>query len=457
MTNGEDAQPPGKAKPGNAKPGNAKPGNAKPGKANKRVATIVGVVSGVVAVTVLVAVAWGSGGAGGPIAASSVSPGTSLSPFPTSAPLSAVEQTVKAQGQALLRGDEQGWLAAVDQTRPESVTRFRSLFRLLQQLRVSSWGTRVSNWRAVDEVTVDVDYCFGARPCPKSTLLIPLRTRMGFDVKFVYRDGRIGLTDFQPSRYREGDERPTPWEDLSLTVAEGKRVVVAAAPGAAKWLDEAVAAGDQAATVDDRFTLSSAPPERYIVFLATSAEWDRWFGGQKGKYTLGYAQSIGGQYSQYEVVLNMDRVTKSRMSLREVMQHEMGHVATLTGNTLDQTLLNLDWSVEGIAEYIAYRGQPLSAYPRLATVRKWIRTHGWRGTVSLAIYDENDLTKINAHYGESFLVVRCLADRYGEAKLLRFFKIMSADHKTSSDASLAVFGKDWGTVDRGCVSFVRGA
>jgi hypothetical protein len=243
---------------------------------------------------------------------------------------------------------------------------------------------------------------------------------------------------------------PTPWEDLKLTIAEGKRVIVGAAAYAGR-VAEAVAAGDRAAAVVDRFVMSGAPPQRYIVYLADTAEWNRWFAGGGGQ-ALGYALQFG---LTYQVVLNMDALKKQSMPLQTLMQHELGHVATLTGSRRGAP----PWLTEGIAEYIAYHGRPLSASSRTSLARQWIRSHGWTSTRSLPDYDRRsaDVTRVNVFYGASHVMVRCLVSRYGEAKMLRFFKMVASDDKSEYDASPAVFGADWDRVDRGCASFVRNA
>lgn len=420
-----------------------------PGEVGQRSAISIWVIFLCLALAVVGAVACTSGAAG-PVAR----PSPSLSASPSASPANPIEEIFKAQGQALLRGDEQGWLADVDPTRPQAITRYRSLFRLLRQLRVSGWDTHITKPPVGSKVTVGVAYCFGTRSCPKWEVFRPTAPQTALNVDFVYRGGRIVLTDFRPSPDGGvGGNGLIPWGDMRLTVAEGNRVVAAAAPGATRWLDEAVAAGDRAAVVDDRFVLSGAPPERYIVYLATKAEWTRWFGGDNGQYVLGSAVPLG---RQFQVILNMDEYPEGGTPLQVLMQHELGHVATLTGNRSGG---GIDWLTEGIAEYIAYQGRPWSANPLAGTVRQWIRGHGWSGTRSLPAYvpETLSLAQINVFYGESHLMVRCLASRYGEEKMLRYFKIVVVDDDGIDEASRAVFGAGWDTVDRGCASFVRNA
>jgi hypothetical protein len=125
--------------------------------------------------------------------------------------------------------------------------------------------------------TVYSDYCFSLATCPS----FPSAPSIGEDVLFRQVGGRW-LIGGIPAPAKVAGDRPAPWERGDLVFAQGRRVTVAAAPGAARYLTTVVAVADRAAAVDDRFAdMLGNPPQRYRIYLAGPSEWGRWFGARK--------------------------------------------------------------------------------------------------------------------------------------------------------------------------------
>ncbi len=400
------------------------------------------------------------------VQSASTSPSTSADPAPGKR--HGIAEILEAQSQALLRGDEQGWLADVDPDSPRTVARFRELFSVLRRLGVTGWNPHLKEKPAPDrenpavdaagsgEISIGLAYCFARpTPCPEwdwfdADAEAP---QVELELQYLLRDSRNFITDmWLSSADRVGQP---PWLSGDLAVEEGERVIVGAAPGVTGRLAETVAAGDRAAAVVDKFAVGRRPPQRYVVYLATEKEWTTWFGGHEGKSTLGYAMPLG---RTYQAVLHVDRWKASGMPLEELLRHELGHVVTLSDGVYG-TAGGEQWLHEGIAEYIAHKGTPWSQTGHAPSVRRWIKKHGWNGPMSLPFYDSKKSSQevTDIVYGGGELMFRCLVSTYGEAKAVKFFDVAERQDEGVRDASSKVFGKDWDAVDRGCAGYVRAA
>lgn len=147
-----------------------------------------------------------------------------------------------------------------------------------------------------------------------------------------------------------------------------------------------------------------------------------------------------------------------RDDLDEVLRHELGHVATLFGEPDDKNLIwpppQHDWAAEGVAEYIAWAGQPRAAYPRLDDIRTYVRADRWNGSLPVNI-DKADRLSASATYGLNYLVIRYLADRYGEPAMLRLIDDLLRNHKTADNATRASLGQPWATIATDLTTHLR--
>ncbi|WP_159079587.1 hypothetical protein [Plantactinospora sp. BC1] len=374
-----------------------------------------------------------------------------------------LEQLLRAQGEALLRGDEQGWLAPLDPDDAQLREAYRSQFRTLRALRVSSWQARPvvrPLLKRGEETSTDVTvaYCLAVPKCPPARFVGPEAPQLTQEltVRWGPDEQTVTITGSRAAERDRYGSRPLPWEDGGLTVREGRRVIVAAAPGETERLAEAVSAGDQAASVVDRYgrLAGREVPERYIVFLAGAREWRTWRGGTAPEWAAAYAYGAGKTPSN--VVVQMAEM-RDRAGLLGTLRHEFGHVITVPGT--DDILGSIhQWLVEGIAEYIQWGGKP-PARAQLTEVRAHLRGGQWRGSIQLPrLASTSSDAEARVFYLMNHLTMTCVADRHGEAKLFRWWYAMvsegSANYEPATRESL---GESFAALDRACVSHLRRA
>ncbi|WP_233220131.1 hypothetical protein [Micromonospora sp. RP3T] len=348
------------------------------------------------------------------------------------------------QGSALLRGDQAGFLAVAEPTARPALTR---RYAALRALRVTTWrpGTervpvavdgQPGQWR----LTVTVGYCFVVPGCAPSTAELGTRWRM------VGEEPR--LVAVEPSRTDPTGVRP--WEVDDLAVAVGERALVATTPAQRAKLPGLLARAEAAARAADRYAVGP-PPDRYLVYYAGRAEWQRWYGGGRPKWTAGYAVGVGG--GRHDVVLNAQSLAPAGVD--DLLRHELTHAASLP----DQGYADRAdwWLVEGLAEYAGADGQPVDRYEGLAEVRKLLRG-GWSGRLD-AVAPADDATddRVGGAYGVGYLAVRHLVDRYGEQRVLDFFRAVVHQRRAPDEAAEEVFGDPWPALHDDCVAYVRSA
>jgi hypothetical protein len=300
------------------------------------------------------------------------------SPAPASSPANpwhAALATLQAQAAALVRRDEQAWLAAVDPAARQTRALFQKRFATLVALDVSqfSYEHGVPPVLTIAATRFDANiyptYCFSLDTCPAFSL----GTGTGapkIKEKVTFRQvGDQWLISSAVIADTPDPLQPTPWEGGHLSVAQGSRVAVAATVSLAPRLPGVVAAADRAAATADRFAaLTGNPQRRYRIYLATEQQWRVWYGGEDRAWAIGY--TIGLNDVESDVVLRMSRIG-SAAELANTIQHELGHVVTLGGtDTGGKEIVDPDqWLDEGIAEYIAYWPRPATASARRPAVR----------------------------------------------------------------------------------------
>ncbi|WP_121157350.1 hypothetical protein [Micromonospora pisi] len=361
-----------------------------------------------------------------------------------------IDVLLAQQAQALLRGDEQGFLAVADPTSPAAADLKRQ-FNVLRAMKVAAWDpsrngppaqmtNNTTEWR----VLVTIEHCFVVPECRPGPVTIGTR--------WADRGPQPRLVAVEPSM--SGVEGPRPWEVTDLAVAVGARTVVAVPQSVRSQLPDLLKTAEQAATVADRYAVDGSPPDVYRIFYALKPEWDRWYGGGRPVWTGGYAVGIGG--GRFDVVLNSDGL--HRTAIDDLLRHEMTHAASLperghasTGNW---------WLVEGIAEYAGAGGRPVKEYERLPDVVRLlgVRSGGWNGRLeSLEPPTSSEDWRVSGSYGVGYLAARYLADRFSEERLLAFFKAVVHDGRAEADASREVFGVEWSTLHEECVAYLRTA
>ncbi|PZG01004.1 hypothetical protein [Micromonospora deserti] len=346
------------------------------------------------------------------------------------------------QSAALLAGDRAGFLAVAE---PAAHADLRRRYGALRALRVTTWQAspsglptpvqgRPGEWRLL----VEFRYCFVVPDCRTSSVLTGTRWRDGAQPRLVA---------VEPSRSAETGTRP--WEVSELVVAVGARTLVATTPALRGKLPGLLAEAEAAATVADGYAIGGRPPDRYRIFYAGRAEWQRWYGGGRPKWTGGYAVTVGGGH--HEVVLNADGLAASGVD--DLLRHELTHAASLPERGYPGT--STWWLVEGLAEYAGADGQPVDRYEGLGEVRRLLGG-GWNGRLDSLIPAEGaPADRVGGSYGISYLAVRNLVDRYGPERLLAFFTAVVHERVPVAVAAEQVFGEPWSTLHDQCVGYVR--
>ncbi|MEU8235363.1 hypothetical protein AB0C12_37730 [Actinoplanes sp. NPDC048967] len=346
----------------------------------------------------------------------------------------AIRATLDRQGAALLRGDRSGWLSGVDPALSGDLTR---LYANLRGLRVSGWLPRTRNVRTGPRWTADIRIrvCFSAPACPRTPeTYVPAGDVISARTEWLVTGDRAVLTAFDQS----GPDGSVPWKRGTLSFAPGRRVVVAAAKGLTGTKPEAwLAAAERAAQVADRYAL--ARPGTYVAFLADERHWRESLGEDRE------AAAFVDRTSEQTAFAIIDATALDADPADErLLRHEFGHIATLLG-----TLDNPDeWAIEGLAEYIAYAGAPVQSYELVADARRHVEESGWNGRLDLQWSAEP--TERFGYYAMGFLAMRCLAETYGEPRMLTFFTEVARRGEAPAEAAEGALGMPWEQVQNAC-------
>jgi hypothetical protein len=388
---------------------------------------------------------------------------------------SMIGPSLDRQAEMLLAGDEQGWLAPVDPQDADLQAMYRNQFQTLRFLGVVSFQPVVDQLElflltpGAAEVTLDVffGFCVQTPSCPEADDR-PVNGQVpteGYTATLTWTrqvDSRYLITGFVLVQEHEaavasGDKdllgkyptnRFPPWLTDELTFQAGETVVVAAPPSLADELDRVVALADDAAERVARFARWTQP-SRYVIYLATPSQWQRWYGPEDRPDVWGFAARVG--VTAVPVVINYQAIAADQLS--HVLRHELGHVNTLLGAPY---LSHHDALIEGIAEYAAFDGQPIANYDRLDALRRFLRA-GWDGDIDRLFRASDDPLHRSAVYSIGFLTWRCLAERYGEEAMFVFATDTLRVGFRPEEVSVEVLGAEWTDIKRACAQYIRDA
>ena len=361
-------------------------------------------------------------------------------------PYEMAQQTLDKQAKALLRGDQAGWLAAVDPAQPALRKKYQNLYKTLRSLKVTKFtydldpATEVRNQI---ESRAAVDYCFfrSAKACADPPW---------FAQKLTLKETSKGwlITRLTADK----DSAQTPWQNGDLVFKQGKRVVVGAPSSQRGRLSEVVAAADKAAAVDDRIAKSMRnPQEKYRIFLADDKAWNAWYGGRFPSYSVAYTIPLGDSGS--DVVLHMPDFD-NRHQLQITVQHEMAHVATLSNVSHDEDDKDL-WLMEGVAEYAGWLPLHAGRDLEMPILHEAFQGSSRPKTIAAApIASSATGNQVDIFYGLGHYAVDCMVTKYGERRTMEFVRLKLREEKSLDTASRTALGKPFSTVDKACLSWV---
>jgi hypothetical protein len=166
----------------------------------------------------------------------------------------------------------------------------------------------------------------------------------------------------------------------------------------------------------------------------------------------GFAVPVSSERT--DVVVNL----AARNDPEALLRHELAHAATLAGRRFAERLDQRWWLTEGIAEYVEEQGRSLRSYPGRPDVRRLLREGGWKGDLETLRPAEGDEDwEVSAKYGIAYYATRCIDERFGRTKLLRFVADTLRESLPFAAASEVDFDADWATVERDCARSVRTA
>nr|WP_296072159.1 hypothetical protein [uncultured Actinoplanes sp.] len=362
-------------------------------------------------------------------------------------PFEAVQQVVDNQAAALLRGDQNGWLAAVDPSQPALRKRYQNLFKTLRTLKVTKFTYDLDFAEPAKDklsTTAAIEYCFfrSAQACTDAPW---------FGQRLTFSKSANGWVISHLTG--DKDSLQTPWENGDLVFAQGKRVVVGGPASLRGRLSQVVAAADKAASVDDKIAKRMRnTQEKYRIFIADDKAWKTWYGGRFPGYSVAYTIPLGNAGS--DVVLHMSDL-RNRQQIQITVQHEMAHVVTLSNMGHDEDDDDL-WLMEGVAEYAGWLPLHAGRDLTMPILHEALQKPNAPKTIaSKPIGSDAEGDDVDIFYGFGHYAVDCMVTKFGEAKAMEFIRLKLRESKSLDEASRTAYGKPFAIVDKSCVTWVE--
>ncbi len=343
-----------------------------------------------------------------------------------------VEQLLQARSAAILGRDRAAFLATVDPKAFALAARQAAMFDALAEVPLASWDYSLNRLsRQPADAALDQRYGRNQWWAPAVSLSYAVA---GFDERpstdehhltFVRRDGRWLLgadDDFDAT----GGRTPRAlWERGPVVAVRAPGVLVLGHQNSPLLRDVAA----QAAAAIPRVTAvwGTQWPQRVVVLVPASAgemasliDSTQDLSQIAAVATAEFSGQSGADGTATDrILVNPETFPKlGQLGRRVVLTHEVTHVAVrrATGPLVPA------WLAEGFADYIGYKDVtvPLSVAAR--DLRKDVRA----GKLPTMLPADDAFAGNNAAlaqaYEQSWLVVRLLAEQYGEAGLLRFYR-----------------------------------
>ncbi|MFI5494996.1 hypothetical protein [Actinoplanes sp. NPDC051859] len=356
------------------------------------------------------------------------------------------------QAEALLRGDEQGWLELVDPGSPPLVARYQAMFTSLRALGVREFHVNVPEVVPQGQnsvlAQVDIDYCLTGDACasdPTWENMADASQR----ITLTRRDGDMVITSAESTK-DDNAAMPAPWEVSKLFALHGKRLTLVASAGQRSHLPRLLPIAERAATVADRYAgMIDNPQRHYRIYVAGPQEWTTWYANPEESTSIGYAQTL--TESTTDVVLNMAELESDAELLAVTIQHELAHVATIGGLFDDESAGSRMWLEEGLAEYIGWLPQRATDSSSRPAVREALDSGDRPPSIALPeLAEDADLEEGDTYYGMAHFAANCLADKYGDRALMTFARLYLREATDLDRASEQAFGRPFPAVDKTC-------
>lgn len=384
--------------------------------------------------------------AGSPVRSGAVvTPGQASTGQATTA-RSALLDLLAVRAAAVLAKDRSAYLATIDPQARSFRSRQGRAFDSLTALPLRSWEYSVT---VIDPFELS-NVRRAALGSTAWTVEVALRYQLeGYDeaqsklrlyYTVVQRDGRWYLTSDRDGSSAGQRSQVGLWDLGAINVVAGEHSLVLGL-GSTSRIRQFAADADAAVTRVTGVWGVDWPGKVIVVVPDTQDQMERLAGVEDGFYDqiAAVTRRETGQQADDSagdrVIINPQLWAQlGTLGRRVVMTHEITHVATHDATTSSTPT----WLSEGFADYVAYRGVQVpvsvSAQDVLAAVR--------RGRLPKVLPTLKDFEPTNERlaevYESAWLACRLLADRYGQGKLVRFYRAVGAGDLGAepSDASL---------------------
>jgi len=324
---------------------------------------------------------------------------------------SAVETVLANRARAVREHDRFGFLATVASAPAAFQTAQAKEFDNLAKLPLKDWQ---ETFQAVQPGTsvIKVSLRYGLKGFDRGPVG---RTRY---LAFTPRSGTWVITgDGSGSGLRDDSDI---WDGGPLTVYKGRSCLVI---GDAPHLDEIARRLDAAVPKVtgvvgkgwSRRAVALVPNDPALAIALAGEDQD--LGEIAALATV--APSANGGRGEDRVLISPGTFGRLNELGRDVvLTHELTHVAT-GGARDDRTPL---WLIEGFADYVGYRKAKVGARSAARELRREVTT----GQLPTALPGQDafagDSPRLSQAYQEAWLACRMVADRYGEAALVRLYR-----------------------------------
>ncbi|TDD80615.1 hypothetical protein E1293_20365 [Actinomadura darangshiensis] len=318
------------------------------------------------------------------------------------------------RARAVRDGDRLGFLATVGDAPAAFQDAQSRMYDNLRKLPLDGWQERIVNTQAMDE--------------ENAVLRLEVRYRLqGFDKGQVARTRYLTLAPHGGAWTIAGDgtsrgltDDAAIWDAGPLTVVRGRASLVI---GDAGGLDGIADRLDAAVPVVTG-VVGKGWAQRVVALVPADAALASALAGPG--QSLGeiaalatVAPSAGSGRGEDRVVVSPGTFGRlNELGRKVVLTHELTHVAT--GGARDRrTPL---WLIEGFADYVGYRSVKISARSAAGELRREVAAGRLPSALPAAAAFSGGSPRLSQAYQEAWLACRMVADRYGEATLLRLYR-----------------------------------
>jgi hypothetical protein len=345
----------------------------------------------------------------------------------------AVQELFDRRAEAQQRGDEQAYLADLDQSNGDLVARERMVFTNLAQFELANLSFVI---KPFTETTEDERQpgTYRVTPVIKVVKLAadggPEAVRglgEAYEYAVARRDGAWVVTDIAPITSPDVPESvfypaTAPWNLHPLTVINAGNVWLAADDSVTDLDRYAGPAEAEVGEVERMWGDRDRFPGHVLFFTRSIENLREWFGiGEFADQFEGVeipqfgvtedGEVYQGQVAAARMVIFLDAIERYSDDPAAVMRHELTHAITAAAQgTGDVHTLPPRWAVEGFARYIEVRGDPDREQAERAAVAAAVASGNFSGSLPLSeAFYEGGGDAVSFNYALGYSMFRFVA------------------------------------------------